>query len=246
MGGTLPKGLQHQKLKYPFSPGYYPWGTHAQLKEGGGQQSRSIRFINEDDNEFTLRALRKSPVQYIQADLLPTTFVGDRVNNTFPERVVLDYFTTSHPYAKFALDNFAEALDLPHIEPEIYYVPRQPGLEIHNDEYGDELYELQAHAGSENRSFAQFEKPQAILSTFDLLEELREDPMSRVDEGEYIKARLFDMLIGDWDRHQDNWRWAEYEENGEKIYVPIPRDRDQSFSKYDGPLIQLLNLQFPS
>ncbi|NJW55459.1 hypothetical protein, partial [Salinimicrobium oceani] len=115
--------------------------------------------------------------------------------------------------AKFALDNFAEALDLPHIKPEIYYVPRQSALGIHNDEYGDALYELQAHAGSENKSFAQFNNPDEIISTFDLLEELRENPQASVDEQEYIKARLFDMLIGDWDRHQDNWRWAEYEEN---------------------------------
>jgi hypothetical protein len=32
---------------------------------------------------------------------------------------------------------------------------------------------------------------------------------SMFDEDEYIKARLFDMLIGDWDRHYDQWRWAE-------------------------------------
>lgn len=221
------------------------YGGLTPIKEGGGQQSRSIRFINKDENEYTLRALRKNPVQYIQADLLPTSYVGDRINNTFPQRLILDYFTTSHPYAKFALNNFSEALDLPHIKPEIYYVPRQPALGIHNDEYGDELYELQAHAGSENRSFAQFEKPQEIISTFDLLEELREDPKARVDEKEYLKARLFDMLIGDWDRHQDNWRWAEYEDGEGKIYVPIPRDRDQAFSKYDGPLIRLIKLAEP-
>ncbi len=216
------------------------------IKEGGGQQSRSIRFINEDEHEYTLRALRKSPTRYIQADLLPTSFVGDRINNTFPQRLVLDYFTTSHPYAKFALDNFAEALGLPHIQPEIYYVPRQPALGIHNDEYGDELYELQAHAGDENKDFPQFRKPQDILSTFDLLEELGEEPTAGVDRNEYIKARLFDMLIGDWDRHQDNWRWAEYEEDGSKLFVPIPRDRDQAFSKYDGPLIDAIKLAVPN
>lgn len=215
------------------------------IKEGGGQQSRSIRFINENENEYTLRALRKSPTQYIQADLLPTTFVGDRIDNTFPQRLVQDYFTTSHPYAKFALDNFEEALDLPHIKPQIFYVPRQPALEIHNDEYGNELYELQAHAGSENKSFAQFGKPQEILSTFDLLEELRENPEAKVDQKEYLKARLFDMLIGDWDRHQDNWRWAEHEDNEGMLYVPIPRDRDQSFSTYDSPLIHLIKLAEP-
>lgn len=216
------------------------------IKEGGGQQSRSIRFISTNDNEYTLRALRKSAEQYIQADLVPNSYVRDRINNIFPVRLVQDYFTTSHPYAKFALDNFAEALDLPHIKPEIYYVPRQSALGIHNDEYGDALYELQAHAGSENKSFAQFNNPDEIISTFDLLEELRENPQASVDEQEYIKARLFDMLIGDWDRHQDNWRWAEYEENDTKIYVPIPRDRDQAFSKYDGPLIQAIKLAVPT
>ena len=215
------------------------------VKEGGGQQSRSLRFKNDNDNEFTLRALRKSPSNYIQADLLPTSYIGDRINNTFPERVIKDYFTTSHPYARFALDNFAEALDLAHIKPKIYYVPRQPALEIHNDDYGDELYELQAHAGSENKSFEQFEKPDEILSTFDFLEKLRKDQDATVDENEYLKARLFDMLIGDWDRHQDNWRWAGYKIPNGTHYLPIPRDRDQAFSKYDGFLISALKLAVP-
>jgi hypothetical protein len=35
------------------------------------------------------------------------------------------------------------------------------------------------------------------------------------------------MLIGDWDRHYDQWRWAEYKKKGQVIYRPIPRDRDQ-------------------
>jgi hypothetical protein len=50
-----------------------------------------------------------------------------------------------------------------------------------------------------------------------------------VDENEYIKARLFDMLIGDWDRHYDQWRWAEYKKKAIVIYKPIPRDRDRFF-----------------
>ena len=44
------------------------------------------------------------------------------------------------------------------------------------------------------------------------------------------RRRLFDMLIGDWDRHQDQWRWIEFKENGKKVYRPMPRDRDQAFS----------------
>ena len=42
--------------------------------------------------------------------------------------------------------------------------------------------------------------------------------------------RLFDMLLGDWDRHQDQWRWAAFKEDGVTTYRPVPRDRDQAFS----------------
>jgi hypothetical protein len=46
------------------------------------------------------------------------------------------------------------------------------------------------------------------------------------------------MLIGDWDRHYDQWRWAEYKKKGQVIYRPIPRDRE--FSKFDGALLSIL------
>src|SRR5690606_6626358 len=46
------------------------------IKEGGGQQSRSIRFIDHNDHEFTLRALRKDPIRYLQADLVPDNYIG--------------------------------------------------------------------------------------------------------------------------------------------------------------------------
>src|SRR5690625_6094542 len=61
-----------------------------------------------------------------------------------------------------------------------------------------------------------------------------------MDESSYIRARLFDMLIGDWDRHEDQWRWAVFKEEDRTIYQPIPRDRDQVFPKYDGFLIKLI------
>lgn len=49
------------------------------------------------------------------------------------------------------------------------------------------------------------------------------------------------MLVGDWDRHQDQWRWAQFDQpNGDKLYRPIPRDRDQVFSNFDGALLNLM------
>ena len=85
-----------------------------------------------------------------------------------------------------------------------------------------------------------FGKPQAILGTDEVLANIRKDEKYQVDEKAYIKARLFDMLIGDWDRHQDQWRWSEFKEGEKIIYKPIPRDRDQAFANVDGNLMNLL------
>jgi hypothetical protein len=42
------------------------------------------------------------------------------------------------------------------------------------------------------------------------------------------------MIINDWDRHEDQWVWAEKKTGKERLYIPIGRDRDQAFSKTDG------------
>ena len=48
------------------------------------------------------------------------------------------------------------------------------------------------------------------------------------------------MLIGDWGRHEDQWRWGEVEKDDRNIYVPIPRDRDQAYTKFDGKLLSVM------
>ena len=77
-----------------------------------------------------------------------------------------------------------------------------------------------------------------MISTDDLLKQLIKDEDIVLDEQAYIRARLFDMLIGDWDRHEDQWRWAKFKEKGKTVYRPMPRDRDQAFSiMADGTLL---------
>ncbi|MES1217025.1 MAG: BamA/TamA family outer membrane protein, partial [Bacteroidota bacterium] len=55
-----------------------------------------------------------------------------------------------------------------------------------------------------------------------------------VDQKAFAKARLFDMFIGDWGRHADQWRWASFKEDDKTVYKPIPRDRDQAYTIFDG------------
>ncbi|MBC8883943.1 hypothetical protein H9X57_13040 [Flavobacterium piscinae] len=73
-----------------------------------------------------------------------------------------------------------------------------------------------------------------------MLHQIRTDRNHVVDQENYLRARLFDMLIGDWDRQEKNWRWSVHQEKGKTIYRPIPLNRDQAFAKYDGTFLWLL------
>jgi hypothetical protein len=46
-----------------------------------------------------------------------------------------------------------------------------------------------------------------------------------------------DLLMGDWDRHRRQWRWARIP--GKSRYVPLPEDRDQAFARYEGVILAL-------
>lgn len=221
-------------------------GNVKPISEGGGTQSRSLRLIDDNEHEYTLRALRKSAVRFLQTTAIDNHYVEDYLKNTIAERYLLDFYTTAHPYAQFSMNELSASLGVLHANPKIYYVPKQKGLGIYNEDYGDALFMLEEHVGDENKTFETFGKPNDILSTTDLRMELRESKNAFVDEPSFIRARLFDMLVGNWDRHQDQWRWAEFKTaDGKKRYEAIPRDWDQAFPKYDGPIISLLKFSFP-
>jgi hypothetical protein len=67
-----------------------------------------------------------------------------------------------------------------------------------------------------------------------MLEKIHEDNDNKVDQAAFLRARLFDMIIGDWGRHEDQWRWAEMEKGNKTVFEPIPRDRDQAYTLFDG------------
>jgi hypothetical protein len=51
-----------------------------------------------------------------------------------------------------------------------------------------------------------------------------------------LRARLLDMLIGDFDRHFDQWKFGVSDTGKGKLYYPIPKDRDQAFYRANGLL----------
>lgn len=210
------------------------FGGLTPVRKGGGNQSRSLRLQNNKGQEFVMRALHKSATQYLQAVAFRDQYIKDEFNNTYTESLLLDIYTTAHPYAPLTIGKLADAANILHSNPALYFVPKQQALQQFNSNFGGELYYIEERAASGHGDQKSFDYSNTLISTNDFYKNLRKSDDYYLDEANYIRARLFDMLIGDWDRHQDQWRWAEFEKNGKTMYKPVPRDRDQAFSKYDG------------
>lgn len=200
-------------------------------RRGGGTQSKSLRLITKDGKkQYVMRAMRKLGTQYLQAAFFKDQYLDGKFDDTAAEDLILDVFTGSHPYALFTVGDLSDAAGIYHLNPKLYYVPKQNALGDYNEQFGDALYMIEEHASDGHGDQASFGFSNTVLSTTDVMKELHQDEDMVMDEAAYIRARLFDMLIGDWDRHQDQWRWLEFKENGKKVYRPLPRDRDQVFS----------------
>lgn len=219
------------------------------VRKGGGHQSISLRLVNKEGKEYVMRALKKSAEIYLQAMAFKDQYVVGDFDGTYTEGLLLDFYTGSHPYAPFTIGKLSDAVGIYHTNPTLYYVPKQNAIKNFDDEFGDELYMIEERTDSGHGDQKSFGNANTLISTDDLLKKLRKDEKYAIDKTAYIRARLFDMMIGDWDRHTDQWRWAEFKdkENGTILYKPIPRDRDQAFSIMgDGFFMNFATKSIPS
>ena len=218
------------------------YGGLTPMRKGGGVQTKSLRLKDKDGKEYNIRAIRKNASQILQVQIFKDKFIGDLYEDTVVENLLKEILTGSHPYGFLAVSELAEASGVYHTNPELYYIPKQPVLGDFNATYGDELYMIEERPEDHWLGADFFGSPNHdIESTDDVYEKLIRDEKYSIDEKQYIKSRIFDMLIGDFDRHHDQWRWAEDElENGDKVFKAIPRDRDQAFADFDSPFFRTL------
>jgi hypothetical protein len=205
------------------------------LKRGGGYQTNSLRLEDNEKRHWVLRALKKDATK-----LVPSAF-----RETFAFDFIDDQFNTAHPYAAFGIAPMAEAIGILHTKPKLYYVPKQPVLGKFNEFFGNELYLFEERPADDRSDLENLGFSKEVVSSGDLIENIRKSYKHRTDGPALARARLFDILIGDWDRHEDQWRWATFKEDGKTIYRPIPRDRDQAFVKFDGLAYSILNKTMP-
>lgn len=192
--------------------------------KGGGLQTISLKFKAKNGVEYAFRSIDKTP-----AKAIPAEFRIDLIKD-----VAQDMTATQHPYGTLIVDELLNATDILHTTSKLYIMPDTPELGIYRSQFAGMfglLEEKPTEFDDASKSFAQADKIKSSLSVF---QKLYDNPKNKVDTFAFAKARIFDVFIGDWDRHEDNWKWAGYKKEGETIYIPIPKDRDHAFSQMDG------------
>lgn len=169
-------------------------------------QTISLRLEDSTGTQWVLRSVNKSP-----NGLLPRS-----LHNTFAADFLDDAVSAQHPYSALMVPPIANAVNVAHTEPVIGWVLPDTALGVYNLSMANSLALLE-----KREPYGKSDNTPKMLS------KIQNDNDDTFDAENFHQARMLDLLIGDWDRHGDQFRWLDELQGKNKDYRAIPRDRDQ-------------------
>jgi hypothetical protein len=189
---------------------------------GGGMQTKSLKLSDRLGKEWALRTVDKDVSNAGVAAL------------RFPlgQKIAQDMISSAFPYGGVLAGELARAIGLKAATPQVFFVADDPALGQFRSIFAHTLCTLEER----DPDFPDTDDSEKTLSN------LTESNRYKIQQPFLLKARLLDILIGDWDRHADNWRWGQVDSAGFDYYYAIPRDRDWAFYKSGGLLPKLVQV----
>jgi hypothetical protein len=194
----------------------------------GHGETQALGLKGADGRDYTFRPVIKDPTQHLPVDL----------RETLARRVLIDQMASGHPAGHVVAPELLRAAGILHNEPHLVVMPDDPALGEFRAEFANEVGDIEEWGGS-----PAFGGTIETIDGEEMWKRLRESPEVRIDSRAYLKARLVDQLMGDWDRNRGQFRWGKLP--GEKLWQPIPEDRDQAFVRFEGFFNWVLRPQLP-
>ncbi|HEU4680610.1 MAG TPA: hypothetical protein VFS51_02615, partial [Gemmatimonadales bacterium] len=205
------------------------------VSKGGGKQTKSLLLVAADGRQFFFRSVDKDA-----SVLLP-----EELRSSVAGSVVRDQTSSALPTAPSVVARLLTAAEILHADERLFVLPRSPLLGEFEAEFGGLMGFLQERVGGAEGPPARWKGSAEVIGSDTLIARAKRGPDDQVDARAYATARLFDVLIGDWDRHRDQWVWVRYGDALPRQWLPVPRDRDQAFAKYDGLLFHFARQTAP-
>ena len=195
------------------------------LKLGGGQQTLSLRLEDKEGKEWVLRTLDKDLSKLRLPKFLPKEFI-------IP--IAQEQISAAFPYSHTIVYSLAKAAGIVAAKPTLYWVADDPGLGDFRQQFANKYAVLEQREPTPDDSDTK--------STTTVLENVLGENHFKIVQQKVLKARLLDMLVADWDRHADQWRWDKVDSGKLNLYYAIPRDRDQAFFLSNGLVVKIMQL----
>lgn len=205
------------------------------LRRGGGQQTSSLRLRGNDGVTYTFRSIDKDARRGLDP-LLRETFVGWAQQ---------DQISAILPLGALVVAPLLDAAGVLHADPRLVVMPDDVRLGEHREEFAGVLGFIEERPDEGPGGEPGFAGSSRVVGSERFLQRLEETPGNSVDATEFLRARLVDAFVGDWDRHPDQWRWAGFERGDGLAFVPVPRDRDWALTRLDGLLPGLYRFVLP-
>ena len=212
-----------------FGGGLTPTGT------GGGKQTLSLRFKGNDGRPYTFRALNKNPAETLPEDL----------QDSYAKTLFQDQISSSFPTGHLIVPPLLDSVGVLNSKPRLVVLPDSPLLGEWRDTFAGQIGMMEEWPNEGPENTPGFAGATDIISTEELWERLKSDSKERIAAEEYLRVRLIDLLVGDWDRHRGQLRWANLGEGTPPSWRPIPEDRDQAFARYDGLILSFARASAP-
>ena len=202
--------------------------------KAGGNQTSTLHFHSGDGRSFVFRSVNKDVSKAVPKDMRGS-----------PAGVIVqDQTSALHPTGALVVPALADALDILHVTPELVRLPDDARLGEYREKYANMVGTIELHP--DDKDAATFANGAGdIVSSEKMIAQVEKSTHARIDARAYLKARLFDFIIGDTDRGADNWDWAEYKQAGTTSYRPFPRDRDYAFMRATGPVASVVTRVYP-
>ncbi|HZE08401.1 MAG TPA: hypothetical protein VE110_06550 [Gemmatimonadaceae bacterium] len=203
-------------------------------KKGGGAQTTSLRFEAGDGSQWVFRSVRKR-----------SGVLSPQYNHTIVSYIFRDEGSASHPFGFIAAGPIQTQARVLHPTAAIAVMPDDPSLGEFQKEFAGMLgdFEERPDNPKKGRGFA---GAVDIIGSDTLLDRINADATTEIDARRLLTAVEMDMLIGDNDRHPDQWKWAHFTQSDAAPWEPIATDRDKAFVSYGGVLMSIARLALPS